>query len=603
MKVKNAQKLAGLTGLDFKGDDGYITVCPSAHITGGTYQWLHAPGSVPLAPLPDWLSDLVIEKCVQKPSSGPPAEGSGRIPEGQRNSKLASIAGTMRSRGLGEAAITKALLEHNAVACDPPLSDAEVTKIALSICRYEPSADEEYHPTDSGNAQRLVDAYGHLLRHVPEQKAWYAWDGRCWKRDIAGQVYEYAKKVAVLIEVENAARAKPEDQSARAKDESWKQVRYVESATGIRAMVQLAMSIDAVVLPADQFDRYAWILNLQNGMLDLKTGQLLQPDPYYFQTKLAPVKFDPEAQCPLWMTFLNRILAGNAGLMQFLQRLVGLSLTADASEQLVFFLYGMGANGKSTFVSVVSALLGDYAVTTPPETFLAKYRGSNTNDIARMKGARCVTTVEMDGKGMLTESLIKRLTGGDRNVARFLYQEFIEFDSTFKLLFVTNHKPKIVGTEHATWRRIRLIPFTVEIPEPERDKDFTEKLKAELPGILNWALKGCLDWQREGLGVPVEVEEATREYREEMDVVAQFLAEICVLGPELKVTAKELYGAYVDWCKGYSEEPLSRQTLAPRLKERGFHSRRDGPKGSTCWHGLGLLNQLNNTKESGESSS
>jgi putative DNA primase/helicase len=264
-------------------------------------------------------------------------------------------------------------------------------------------------------------------------------------------------------------------------------------------------------------------------------------------------------------------------------------LTGSTREQVLFFLYGLGANGKSTLLEVLQALFGDYATQTNTETFLVKHRGGGIpNDVAALKGARFVAAAEVEAGRRMAEVLIKQLTGGDKITARFLHGEFFEFKPTFKLWLSANHKPVIRGTDHAIWRRIRLLPFTVQIPKEEQDRELPEKLKAELPGILNWALAGCLQWQYGGLESPKEVTEATEGYREEMDVMADFLAERCFVAPGASATAKELYSSYTSWAEAMGEKrPYSQTAFGSALRERGFESGR-GAGGRTVWYGIGV---------------
>jgi putative DNA primase/helicase len=246
----------------------------------------------------------------------------------------------------------------------------------------------------------------------------------------------------------------------------------------------------------------------------------------------------------------------------------------------------LGANGKSTLLKILLSLLADYGKQTGTETLLVKRGDQISNDVARLAGARLVSAVETESGRRLAEGLVKQLTGGDRMTARFLHREFFEFDPTFKLWLAVNHKPRITGSDHAIWRRIRLVPFTVTIPENERDPDLTEKLKAELPGVLAWAVAGCLAWQAEGLRAPEAITAATKEYRDESDVIATFISERCKAGPDCEVSKAGLYEAYAEWCEKSGERPLSKKELGARLMEKGFLD--DRTKKSRFWRGIDL---------------
>jgi putative DNA primase/helicase len=244
-------------------------------------------------------------------------------------------------------------------------------------------------------------------------------------------------------------------------------------------------------------------------------------------------------------------------LIRFVQRAVGYSLTGSTNEQCLFILYGSGANGKSTFLNTISAMLGDYARQTPTDTLLVKRGDGISNDVARLHGARFVSAMEVDNGRRLAEAQVKQLTGGDLMAARYLYQEFFEFRPQFKLFMGVNHTPVIQGTDHGIWRRIHLVPFTVTIAKEDQDKRLVEELHAERSGILRWAVEGCLTWQAEGLEPPTAVAEATEEYRAEMDVLARFLLECRDVGPEARVATGLLYARYVGWC-ALADEARSR---------------------------------------------
>jgi putative DNA primase/helicase len=515
------------------------------------------------------------------PTSGSRGPRGGPVDEGSRNAHLLSLAGSMRRKGLREEAIRAALVAENGSRCQPPLPEPEVAAIAKSVARYAPGSPIlSRNRTDLGNAERLKDHAGADLRFVWVWDSWMVWDGRRWKRDGGGEIMRRARDTVRAL----AAMAEAlDDEKQRAG--LVKHALKTESAGRLQAMVKLGACL--LGEESSAFDRCPWLLNCGNGTVDLRTGELGPHRRADLLTKLASVDFDPRAACPRWEAFLLQVMDGSAELVLFLQRAVGYSLTGATVEQVLFLLYGTGANGKSTFTETLRALLGDYATQAEFTTFLARTSDSVRNDIARLAGARFVSASEAEGGRPLAEAVVKQMTGGDIVTARFLFKEFFEFRPDFKVWLAANHKPSVRGTDHGIWRRIRLVPFAVTIPPEQRDKRLPEQLRAELPGILAWAVRGCLAWQREGLGVPPEVLAATESYREEMDVLAGFLGEHCISQAGAFVETKELYAAYVTWAEGAGEKKLSKKWLAMRLAERGFTSGR-GLRGVRGWRGLRL---------------
>jgi putative DNA primase/helicase len=442
----------------------------------------------------------------------------------------------------------------------------------------EPNLIEGFHRTDLGNSERLVAQFGGDIRWVP-QWGWMVWDGHRWAQDHGA--CEVIRLAAKTVRTLYADAAKIEDTEERKLLVA--HAKSSEARPRLEAMVKLAEH--QVKAQPSEFDRNPWLLNVQNGTIDLRTGTLRSHRREDFITKIAPVSYDCDASAPQWDQFLNDVTASNPSLVRFLQKAVGYSLTGCTDEQVLFMLYGVGANGKTTFLKLIGEVLDDYAMQTPSETLLAKREGSIPNDLARLKGARLVTAIETEDGRRLAEALVKQMTGGDKVAARFLHKEFFEFMSEFKLFLSVNHKPHIRGTDHAIWRRIRLVPFTVTFRQP--DKTMAEKLRAELPGILAWAVQGCLRWQAEGLGLPDEVRAATEGYQQEEDVLAQFIEECCLVIPTARVQARDLYTEYARWSAQAGEYQLPQKVFVSRLMEKRFERRKTS--GVMVWTGLGLL--------------
>jgi putative DNA primase/helicase len=288
----------------------------------------------------------------------------------------------------------------------------------------------------------------------------------------------------------------------------------------------------------------------------------------------------------VWENFVREIMDFKPELVSFLQTAAGLGVTGITKEQVMFILYGSGANGKSTFLNTLLNLLGDYAISTQTETFTRQNADRISNGIARLRGTRFVTTAETEQGKKLAEPLIKQITGNDKLTARFLFSEYFSFLPAFKIFMATNHKPLIRGTDYGIWRRIRLIPFSAAVPAERQDKDLEEKLAAERSGILNWLAAGAARWRHEGLKTPDDIINATDEYRAEMDVIGGFLKERCSQNPAYKIRIRELFKAYQEWCAENNEHACTERFLGLRLKEMNFKQIRTAE--ARYWQGLAL---------------
>lgn len=421
--------------------------------------------------------------------------------------------------------------------------------------------------TDVGNGERLIALHGSDIRYVPKAKKWYLWDGRRWALDDTLEVQRRAKDTARALM--KAALEMDGDRRAV----FTKHAAAIEANARLKAMIERAGAEPGVAVLPDAFDAAPLVMNVANGVLDLTTGSLGVHDRALLMTKLVDIEYpDREsAECPLWCAFLEKIFAGDHALIAYLQRAIGYTLTADTREQCLHLLYGTGANGKSTFLEILALIMGDYAVAADFSTFLDKVRTEGPrNDIARLAGARLVRSSEIGEGKRFNEALVKSLTGGEKISARFLYAEDFEFTPTFKLWFSFNHKPVIRGTDHAIWRRVRLIPFAVTISDNEKDDTLLEKLKLELPGILRWAVDGCIAWQREGLKPPDSVLAATAEYRSESDTLGAFLDECCVIDRLAQTSASDLYREFKRWAESGGEYVMSQTAFGRKIDERGF---------------------------------
>lgn len=601
--------------------DGQQVLLPPSQNMSGAYTWIVPPDESEIAPLPDWIRALMRPKAAESerpaasvPGVEPTRNRSG-LPVGKQTKKFTdegvpaggqrteAIEATVNYWGAGhDVDVIKALIWQGLSRSeqgDPARpwthedSDAIVDDV---LSREAPEPDrlpdrvepvtrptgwvEPFHKSDLGNARRFVARHGNDMRYCNQWGSWLIWNGVQWKRDDDGAVVRFAKDTALSIYTETTNDPK----------ETAKWAIRSESSERIRAMIALAESEPGIGISPDALDTNGWLLNVQNGTLDLRTAELRPHNRDDLLTKLAPVTYSPSATCPTWIAFLERIMGGNSELIAYLQRASGYSLTARVSEQCLFFLYGGGSNGKSTFVGLLQTLLGDYAHQAPSDLLLAK-RGdsSHPTELAALFGMRLVATVEVDDGRRMAESMLKQITGGDLISARRMREDFWTFAPSHKIFLIANHKPVIKGTDQGIWRRIHLVPFDVTIGEAEKDVNLPDKLSAELPGILAWCVRGCLGWQRlKGLKMPVSVSSATAAYRGEMDVLAGFISDCCVVQVNSTAKARDLFAAYTKWCDESGERAETQRAFGSRLSERGF--KRDRGTGNVnVWHGIGVL--------------
>lgn len=425
---------------------------------------------------------------------------------------------------------------------------------------------DEILDSDMANAARLAARHGADLRYTAA-RGWFAWDGRRWAADEKGlRVQALAKETAKSIfgEIEDA----------KDKDAIYRHARRSQSKASIDAMVWLARSEPGLPTTITEFDSNGWILNVANGTLDLRTGDLRAHRREDLISNMVEIAFDPAAEFEQWDAFLWRVTDRNEDLYAYLRRFVGYLLVGDMTDQSLHFLYGLGANGKSVFCEVLMRLLGEYAVAVSPDLIMLKRHGGIPNDVARLRGVRAALMNETSQGSRFDEAKLKDLTGGDTLTARFLHQEFFDFRPTHRIVIRGNHKPAINGTDEGIWRRLRLVPFTVTIPEDERDHQLLSKLEAELPGILNWALQGCREWQAQGLKPPPIIADAVRAYREESDTLGRFIAECCEVRKLAQVKSSTLFKRYQEFAEAAGERWVASKDLPHEMQRRGFEWKR-----------------------------
>lgn len=601
--IKNLNRGEIAQGIDIKGDGGYIVVAPSLHESGNHYEWelSSRPEDVQIADMPEWLATL-IQKANTKKSREARAQITGRvwkqylqggpIEEGTRDNTLFKIGSSMRSRGAGYEDILATLTAVNDQRCTPPLPWGTVEQKATSATKYRPGKTGLIHfpPTDYGNAERLAERHGADIKYCDPLGGWLIWDGKVWTVDKTGEVVRRAVETvrAYHKEAASAFEQATDDEEKKRFLSMMKFAKQSESRARIDAMLALAKAQPGISISDEDVDQDIYLLNVENGTLDLRTGKLLPHRRENLITKIAPVEYRPNAKAPRWERFIHEIMNGDADMCGYLQRKIGYILSGDTSEEDFDIFYGPGGRGKSKLLLAIRDLMGSYAQQAPASLLMDKqYHGSGpTPEIARIKGARFVATVETSDGRRIDEELVKLLTGRDPIAARHLHKEMIEFIPQAKFILATNYQPTVKADDTGFWRRTKLIPFVADIKK--KDKRLSEKLRAEMPGILNWALEGFKMWQKEGLNPPAKILAATEEYRGEMDILGAFLEECCEQKPGATVPVSTLYRAYERWCDNTGEKPMKQRMLTKRLKDRGYQQDRDTTGTKRVWVGFTL---------------
>jgi putative DNA primase/helicase len=476
--------------------------------------------------------ESVFRECCREPAHWITA---GKAAEAEIVNRLTEI-GTNEA-GLPEANVREVIADARAHPFDPAAyadqqrerfarRRARANRPASAMGEVQRLTDEPLHHSegprppmfaDDALALRFAERHSDDLRFVARWSRWMTWDGRRWKEDDTLLGFDLARRIC-----RETAVACNERKIATA----------IASAKTVAAVERLAKADRRIATTVDQFDRDDWLLNTPAGTIDLRTLEMHDHRPTDYITKMTAIS--AAGECLTWRAFLHRITDGDLDLQAFLQRMCGYALTGETREHALFFLYGLGANGKSVFLNTIAGILGDYQRTAPIETFTASTSDRHPTELAMLRGARLVTAIETEDGRRWPEARIKSLTGGDHISARFMHQDFFDFKPKFKLMIAGNHTPGLRSVDEAIRRRFNLVPFSVTIPPEERDKTLPERLRDEWSGILTWMLEGCAEWQQKGLQPPAAVVKATAEYLEAEDSIATWIEERCDRSPDLR---------------------------------------------------------------------
>ena len=622
-------------GIDVRTNGGYVVVPPSE--TEAKYEWVMAPDMVDIAPLPPELNTrLTPEPRQLRPVLEIPQGRSRQMywfnralskitDDGMgRNEAGLWLSTQLRDDGLTIEQAIPILKQfcQSASGADPKDHDYEETEALASLrSAYarearEPAPEPLSHPAaqpgntaavngafpidlakahelnqftlgDDGNSQRFALLCGGRIKFC-EALGWTYWNGKHWQSQANQQATALAKRT-VRTMYASAAFAT----SDTATKTLINHAKRTEQNSRLQAMLTLAKPEPTILSRYEIWDTDLYALNVTNGTVDLRTGELRKHNPADRITKMACVAYDSEAKSLLWDTFLHTVFDDNNHLIDFMQRLIGYSLCGHTREDRFSLLWGNGANGKTTLLNTIRSMMGTYAAHVRPETFIGGATGI-PNDLAALEGRRFVTTVETDEGRKFAEGLLKQFTGGEPIQCRFLHREFFTYVPEGHLFVASNHRPVIKGTDDAIWRRVLLIPFTVTIPPENRDRMLCDRLKGEASAILNWCLEGYRKYESEGLNPPNEVLAAVKDYRAEQDLIGKFLDECCETGDEHVIKCSDLRNRYNTWCLENGEKPMTSQMFGRRIAEQGFNKVRIGRAKVYHYTGLAILTEQAN---------
>ena len=565
-------------GLDIRADGGYVVAPPSIHASGRTYEWEASsePESDELAELPQWFIALLT---INQPSNNghkTPA-GQGTIPQGARNTFLTSEAGKMRRAGMDGQAILAALLALNQAKCHPPLDDAEVQRIASSVSRYPPG----YQLTDGGNAEYFADRYTDQICYRHDRREWFVWRTPVWRPDNDGEIGRLA---LAAVRERQAQALNIQDIDQRKKALTF--LLQSENGYRLRSMVEIAKTLKPLAKSGEEFDQKDMLLAVQNGVIDLTNGEFREGDPADYLTQCAGTHYDPTAKAERWERFLFEVFQDDHEIVEFVKRLVGYTLTGLTREQVFVFCHGTGRNGKSTMFEILRSLLGDYAKNTAFSTF-TRERGKNghEDDLMNLEGARIVTAVESKTVTQLAEDTLKTIAGTDPITGSRKNEKTRTYIPTFKVWLAANNLPKVKDVTEGFWRKVVLLPFDVSFDGMREDKKLCTKLRTELPGILNWAIAGCFDYQQSGLNPPEKCINAVAAWRGDNDPLAEFL-ETCKKAAGLEIQVSALYQEYERFCSLNGQKTISLTTFSPLVEAHGF--KRERRRNIKVFLGIGL---------------
>ncbi len=573
--IRNSSNKVG-RGIDIRAVNGQVVAPGSLHPNGEFYSWLTPPGKAKVAKPPKWLMDLIMEE-----TGADFAPLGGLLEKGNRNNSLYHSALALARQGADRDFISAALKkwiedQHQDIPDDEVLKTVDS---AIEAAKAKPIDISD--KSDYMNAELLIQNYGEDLIYV-NGIGWHHWNGKCWEPDIDDVIVRQLFVKCMRALQEDAAQRIASSHSKTEMKEAaaiaaWS-VRSL-SAHAIASAIELASTVPGARKTPDEIDGVdtLWLLNCDNGTLDLKSGQLREHRKTDYITKLVSIDYDPEAKAPFWESTLDLVFEGNQELIDYMQQALGYSMTGSQDERCFFIAWGeAGANGKSTVLETIQDLLGvGYSQMSDMSVITSSAQDNRTQAaLAKLQGARFVNMNEAEENQKLSEALIKQLTGGDTVQACYKYKNPFEYKPVFKLWIRTNEKPIIHSQNNAIWDRVKLIPFERSIPKDKRlpRSEVDSRLRTEMPGILAWLVRGCSAWLKAGhLIDPPEVTAAVQGYRVDSDIVRSFVDEAIEKKVGTKLKTQDAYQAFVMWCKeGGERYIMTKSKFTRRMKAIGY---------------------------------
>jgi putative DNA primase/helicase len=558
-------------GVDRKSLGGYVIAPGSVHESGRVYEF--SDPDVAVVDAPDWLTSASRRKTAAE--SEKPTNDNGAVGEGRRNEFLSTSAFAMRRAGMDPEDIIPALVELNRSRCTPPLDRTEVETIARGKTAVAPLGNTVMGPdgvvgivpreSELWFVRRFVAEHSHRLKYV---KAWNAWQVY---EETEGRWIDDATNAPMRLVIESAKKLGAEAFAAPDKDERAQLLKIATTymgRKGITNALSVAMPQHEIYATPSDWDSDPYLLNCANGVVDLRSGKLRGHSVIDRMRKSAGVEYDPDAECPRFIRFLEEVLP-DPEVRDFMHRVIGYSAIGKVVEHIMVIAWGNGANGKSVLFNTIARALGDYSCTVPPSLITINKFPLHDTVKADLYGRRLAIASENPDNVRLDEAALKLLTGGDRIKARRLYENQWEFDPSHTLFLHTNSKPTVTDISFGLWRRMRLVPFTQKFDGPTKDITLPDKLAAELPGILAWIVRGAKLWQESGLPTPQVVLQATEEYRDEEDPLGDF-ANRYVPSASGRIARTKIYEAYKTWAESNGMKPWVPNTLYAKLRNRGW---------------------------------